>query len=88
MLRISLISQDVETVKLRLEGRLISCCVSELKKECLSYINNKNKRVILDFARVSFVEPNGVDMLRNINSDKLCIVNCLIFIEKLLEDLL
>ncbi|MEQ9617698.1 MAG: STAS domain-containing protein [Deltaproteobacteria bacterium] len=88
MLRITLIFQDAEAVTLRLDGKLIGTCVSTLKKECLNYKDKKNKTVILDFSGLSFIDRDGVTMLESINDEKLQIVNCPIFIEKLLENLI
>ncbi len=88
MLRITLTYLDLETTRLRLDGKLVGTCVSTLKDECLIHKDKKNKTVILDFAGVSYIDPNGVRMLESINDEKLRIVNCPMFIEKLLENLI
>ncbi len=87
MLRITLIYQDNETVTLGLDGNLVGAFVSTLKNECLNYKDKKNMTVILDFSGVYYIDPNGVKILESINDEKLRIVNCPIFIEKLLENL-
>ena len=88
MLRITLIYQDEEAVTLRLDGKLVGTCVSTLKEECSTYKDKKNKTVILDFSGVSYIDPNGVRTLESINGEKLQIVNCPMFVEKLLENLI
>lgn len=88
MLRITLTYQDKEAVTLRLDGKFVGACVSTLKKECLTYQDKKNKTVILDFSGVSYIDSNGVRILESINDEKLQIVNCPMFIEKLLENLI
>ena len=88
MLRITLIHQDNETVTLGLDGNLVGAFVSTLRNECLDYKNKKNMTVILDFSEVYYIDPNGVRILESIYDEKLRIVNCPMFIEKLLENLL
>lgn len=87
MLRITLIHQDKETVTLGLDGNLVGASVSTLKNECLDYRDKNNMTVILDFSGVFYIDPNGVRILESINDEKLRIVNCPMFIEKLLENL-
>ena len=88
MLRITLIYKDKQAVTLRLDGKFVGTSVSTLKKECLTYKDKKNKTVILDFSGVSYIDPNGIRILESINDEKLQIVNCPMFIEKLLENLI
>lgn len=88
MLRITLLYMNLEVVRLRLDGRLVGTCVTNLKEEFLNYRDEKNKTVILDFSGVSYIDSSGIRMLESINDEKLQIVNCPMFIEKLLENLI
>ncbi len=88
MLRISLIYEDKEAVTLRLDGDLVGTCASTLKKEFLTHKDKENKTVILDFSGVSYIDDNGVRILESITDKKLQIVNCPMFIEMLLKNLI
>lgn len=88
MLKITLTYQDDKTVTLRLDGNLVDPFVSTLKKECLIYKDKKNKTVKLDFSGVFYIDPNGVRILESMYDEKLQIVNCPIFIERVLENLI
>lgn len=88
MLRITLMSLSLESVILKLDGKLVGTCVSTLREECLSYKNKDNRTVILDFSGVSFIDPEGVKMLESIKDERLHFVNCPMFIKKLLEHLI
>ena len=88
MLRITLLYMDSEKVRLKLDGRLAGLNVASLKHELLNYMDGKHKTVILDFSGVSYIDTSGRSMLESINDGKLKIVNCSMFIEKFLENLI
>lgn len=88
MLRITEITEDDKTVTLRLDGKLISMCVSDLEKLCLHYRDEKNKTVVLDFSGVTFIDSNGVRMLEKIKNKRIRIINCSLFIAALLSNLI
>jgi anti-anti-sigma regulatory factor len=54
---------------------------------CLHYKDEKNKTVVLDFSGVTFIDNEGVRMLENIKDEKIKIINCSLFIQKLLHKL-
>ena len=66
MLRISkVIDQNPSGVTLKLEGRLATEWVELFEGECLQCLKVKRK-VRLDFSDVTFVDDNGLKMLRSI----------------------
>ena len=85
MLRITEISQDEKTVKLRLDGRLVEAWVSDLEEMCIHYRDEESKTVVLDLSGVTFIDNRGVRMLEKIKDGRLKIVNCSLFIEALLN---
>lgn len=87
MLRVTEISEDNKTVKLRLDGRLVEAWVSGLEEMCLHYRDEKSKTVVLDLSGVTFIDNQGVRMLENIKDGRLKIINCSLFIEALLNSL-
>lgn len=80
--------EDEETIKLKVDGKLVGTCISLLKEECMKYTKNKQKTVLLDVSGVSYIDTNGVKMLESIKDENLQIINCPMFIEALLKDLI
>jgi anti-anti-sigma regulatory factor len=88
MLRITEISEDDKTVKLRLDGRIVEAWVSDLEEICIHYRDEKRKTVVLDLSGVTFIDSRGVTMLEKMKDGRLKIVNCSLFIEALLNSLM
>ena len=88
MFKITVASEDDKTVTLRLDGRVIGECVSELKELCQLYKNVKHKRLSLDFSGVTFIDDEVVRALEKIKDDRTKIINCSLFIETLLDNLM
>ena len=84
MLRIDKVYENLFTVKLNLEGTLVREWVSLLKEKILECLEN-NKKVLLDFSELRFVDEHGMEMLKRIPSEKIEITNCPKFIEELLK---
>ncbi len=83
MLRITKVAETPSQVTLKLEGRIVSDWVAVLERECLRFLQEKQK-VLLDFSGVTFIDGRGVEMLKRITSENLKILNC----SPLLADLL
>jgi anti-anti-sigma regulatory factor len=88
MLKITETLKDKKTVTLRLDGKVIDGWVWDLKKQCLRYRDKENKAVILDFVGVAFIDNEGVRMLEDIKDSRVKIINCSLFIETLLHNLI
>lgn len=78
-LRISEAHSQDETLVLRLEGRIIGQWVMELETVCNRALAG-TRPVVLDFAQVSFVDKDGVELLRHLISRRIRVVNCSPFI--------
>ncbi len=87
MLKITETSKDKKTVNLRLDGKVVDALVWDLEKRCLRYRDKENKTVVLDFVGVTFIDNEGVRMLGNVKDSRIKI-NCSLFIEALLRDLM
>ena len=85
MLRISKVYENPSGVKLKLEGRIVSEWVSILEEKILECLK-KNKKLLLDFSELRFVDKHGVEMLRRMPFEKIEIINCPGFIEELLKE--
>ena len=84
MLRISKVYENPSGVKLKLEGRIVSEWVSILEEKILECLK-KNKKLLLDFSELRFVDEHGMEMLRRLPPEKIAITNCPRFIEELLK---
>jgi anti-anti-sigma regulatory factor len=84
VLRIDRAYENLFIVKLKLEGTLVGEWVSLLEEKILECLEN-NKKVLLDFSELRFVDEHGMEMLRRLPPEKIAITNCPRFIEELLK---
>jgi anti-anti-sigma regulatory factor len=84
VLRIDRAYENLFIVKLKLEGTLVGEWVSLLEEKILECLEN-NKKVLLDFSGLRFVDEHGMEMLRRLPPEKIAITNCPRFIEELLK---
>ena len=84
MLRITHTTEGSDTT-LKLEGRIVSNWVPLLREECLRILKEQ-KRLWLDFSGVTFVDKQGVEMLRGIAGKEIKVTNCSPLIEALLQE--
>lgn len=75
MLRITKAVQNRSLVTLKAEGRIVSEWVPVLEEECLTCLR-EGQQVRLDLSEVSFIDRRGVEMLKQIRSENLQIINC------------
>src|SRR5215469_11644706 len=85
MLRISMINESGQRVRLALEGWLVGAWVEELRKESEQQLSEA-KALQLDLARVWFVDPRGVALLRELAGRQVEYVNCSSFLSRQLEE--
>jgi anti-anti-sigma regulatory factor len=71
------------TVRVKVEGQIIKNWGSVLKGECQE-LARQERNVILDLSGVTYVDSQGLDVLGQLESEGLRIVN----IPRLIEDLL
>jgi anti-anti-sigma regulatory factor len=84
VLRIDRAYENLFIVKLKLEGTLVGEWVSLMEEKILECLEN-NKKVLLDFSELRFVDEHGMEMLRRLPPEKIAITNCPRFIEELLK---
>src|SRR5215472_7609970 len=85
MLRISMINESEECVQLALEGWLVGPWVDERRKESEQQLFEAKARR-LDLAKVLFVDPAGVALLRELAGRQVEYVNCSSFLNQQLEE--
>ena len=81
MLRISVTEADGEPIKLRLDGQISGRWVELLQRMCEAQLKN-GARVNLDLRNVSFVDRDGIALLRSLTHGQVEILNALPFIAK------
>ena len=84
MLRITEEAQSSSCVTLKVEGRIVSSWVDLLEHKCYTLRQNENS-VVLDFSEVTFIDAQGLAMLKRLASPQLRVVNSPPFIEELYE---
>ena len=85
MLRISIINESKQRVRLVLEGWLVGPWVDELRKESEQQLFEA-KALRLDLAKVLFVDPRGVALLRELAGRQVEYVNCSTFLSQQLKE--
>jgi ABC-type transporter Mla MlaB component len=86
VLKISVTTQSDDATQLHLEGKLVGPWVEELRRlsnEALS----RQETVTLDMARVWFVDPQGVALLRDLTERSVAQLNCSPFISQQLKEM-
>ena len=84
MLRITLRTDDDATPRLVLEGRLAGAWVDELVKAC-GAAAGEDGRLVLDMVGVTFVDPEGVRLVRRLSDRGIAIRDCSPFVREQLE---
>jgi anti-anti-sigma regulatory factor len=87
MLRITKTFEDDSTIAVRLDGKIISATVAELEEACRDYCNGGGQALFLDFSGVTFIDDEGLGMLKKIKRRGIAMVNGSPFVETLLSGL-
>jgi len=87
MLRISVVQQSKEGIRLALEGSLTDRWVSELRRTSDDALV-QGKALELDLANLRYVDPEGCLLLRELVARKVNHINCSPFIRQHLEGVL
>ncbi len=83
MLRIERLNEDNATVTLKLDGRIVGQWVAILKKECFQVLK-RQKQLILNFADVTFIGREGVEILEKLRGQQVECTHCSPFVKELL----
>ena len=85
MLRISRTAEADSLVTFKVEGALVGEWTPLLEAECLPYLQER-KRIELDFADVSFVDRDGVTVVRNLVARGVQVVGANALVQALLGE--
>jgi ABC-type transporter Mla MlaB component len=85
VLRISMITESEQGVRLALEGWLIGPWVDELRRESEQQLSEA-KVLRLDLGKVLFADPRGVALLRELAGRQVEHLNCSAFLSQQLKE--
>jgi ABC-type transporter Mla MlaB component len=85
VLRISQIKDSDESIRLKLEGRLVGPWVEELRNQSERALSEVED-VTLDLEKLLFVDSSGAALLRELASRQVANVNCSTFISQQLKE--
>jgi anti-anti-sigma regulatory factor len=84
MLRIVEEDATNNSMRLRLDGRLVGQWVGLLRSSCEQAFHNDG-RLVLDLAGVSFADHEGVQLLQQLEQLQVTIINCSPFLREQLK---
>jgi ABC-type transporter Mla MlaB component len=84
VLRISVIHDSEETIRLQVEGSLVGPWVDVLRRESDGAIS-RARTVVLDLERLRFIDAAGVVLLRDL-ARRVAYLNCSTFISQQLQE--
>ncbi len=83
MVRITPMTDDGQTVHVKVEGRVVGDWVPVLDQACGSCLSQR-QRVILDFSDVTFIDRRGVELLKAILGERVQIMGASLLVQALL----
>ena len=86
MLRITEVHSGNGHVSLRLEGRIVGPWVDELKIACEQSLARK-QTIKLDLAEVTYLDRNGVELLRKFKNQNIRLERCSPFVTQELKEI-
>ncbi len=84
MLRISLVESPGRTITLRLEGQVTGPWVPELRRSCDRALAGGDG-LTLDLAGVSFLDADGITLLRSLADRRVALTSCSPFVTQQLK---
>ena len=86
MLRITVVDSSNWVVWLRVEGRLTGRSVEELRRSCDLHALGEGRSLIIDVADLSFADADGIDLLKNLRSQNVALLNLVPFLALQVRD--
>ena len=86
MLRITVVDSSSRGVRLHVEGQLVGRGVEELRRSCDERVPGPGLRLTVDLADVSFADPQGIELLKNLKHQQVTLVNLSPFLALQVDD--
>src|SRR6266545_2614650 len=89
MLKISQVSRSDDSVVLGLEGQVLGPWVDELRRICTEIVSSNDSgtpQLVLDLAGVSFLDADGIVLLRQLVTGHVSLTNYSVFIAEQLKE--
>jgi anti-anti-sigma regulatory factor len=86
MLRITVVESSGEAARLRVEGRMTDGSAEELRKTCELQGLGDGIRLSLDLADVAFVDAAGIELLKELRSRRVILLNPSSLVAEQLKD--
>lgn len=83
-MRITRIAGNGKVARLRVEGRITQQTVEELRSSCEACLAEQ-RTLLLDLSGVRFVDPSGIDLLRDLERGGSVMIGCSGFVSELLR---
>lgn len=74
-MKITVVESSSVAVRLRVEGRLMGRWVEELRRACDLQGLREGIRLTLDLADISFADPAGIELLKELRSHSVTLLN-------------
>ena len=75
MVKISTVERTGKIATVQIEGRLVDVWVTEVRRYCNTLVS-ESQELILDLASVSFADRSGIELLQELQTRKVRLVNC------------
>jgi len=69
-------SRSTEVTTLKLEGQIRGEWVHELRRVCFEILLKPAGRLVLDLAGVSFIDTDGLELFRQLSTERVTLRNC------------
>ena len=74
MLRVTVVESSDSSVRLRVEGRLTGRSIEEMRESCELHLG-EGVHLTLDLVDVSFADADGIELLKDLRSRDVTILN-------------
>jgi hypothetical protein len=86
MLRITVIESAAPSKTLKLEGRIAGTLVDEVRRLCGELLASNHAPLILDLSDVSFIDADGIELMRELTRRSVVVTNYSSFLAELLKE--
>jgi anti-anti-sigma regulatory factor len=71
----------------RVQGHVVGNWVGELRRTCDRVLGESGRKLVLDLRDVTFIDPDGIALFRELSSRHVELTNCSLFAAEQLKEL-